>query len=118
MEIFTLAGQVIIGVVYILGAVSDLIDREALHTLMERKRIPYINYLLPGAIGLKVVCSLLLIFNILPAVGAFFLAGFTLIANVIFHPFWFAAPNDRKREYFAFMVNMAVVGGLLVIVGK
>jgi putative oxidoreductase len=118
MEMFVLAGQAIIGIVYILGAVSDIIDREVLLQMLQRKRIPYENYLLPGAIGLKIVCGLALIFNILTPVAAFFLAGFTLIANVIFHPFWISPANERKKEYFAFVFNMAIIGGLMVIVGR
>lgn len=118
MEFFTSAGQAIIGIVFILGAVSDILERSALQQLLQRKNIPYENYLLPGAIGLKIVCGLALVFNILAPIAAFFLAGFTLIANIIFHPFWMVPANDRKKEYFAFVVHMAVVGGLMVIVGK
>jgi putative oxidoreductase len=118
MELFALIGQAIIGIVFILGAVTDIMDRNMLLVMLQRKNIPQEKYLLSGAIGLKIVCGLGLIFNIFAPAAAFFLAGFTLIANVIFHPFWSVAPSDRKREYFAFVVHMAVIGGLLVIVGR
>lgn len=118
MEKFAIIGQAIIGIFFILGAIPDILERDALQQLLQRKRIPYDQYLLPGAIGLKIVCGLMLVFNFWPAVAAFFLAGFTLIANVIFHPFWIVPAPDRKKEYYAFMVYMAVIGGLMVIVGK
>ncbi len=112
MEFFTLAGQAIIGIVYIVGTVNDIMERATLQQMLQRKGVPYDQYLLPGAIGLKIICGLGLIFNTLPALSAFFLAGFTLIANIIFHPFWSAPASDRKREYFAFAGHMVAVGGL------
>jgi putative oxidoreductase len=118
MEMFALVGQAIIGIVFILGAVTDIMERKALLQLLQRKNLRYEEYLLPGAIGLKIVCGLGLIVNVWPHASAFFLAGFTLIANIIFHPFWSCPPNDRKKEYFAFVVHMAVIGGLMVIVGR
>lgn len=118
MEKIAIIGQAIIGIVFILGAVTDIMERNALLGLLQRKNLRYENYLLYGAIALKIICGLGLIFNFAAPVAAFFLAGFTLIANVIFHPFWACAPADRKKEYFAFVVHMAVIGGLMVIVGS
>ena len=118
MVMFALIGQAIIGIVYLLGSVTDIMGREALMQALHRKGLPYEQYLVYGAIGLKIVCGLALIFNIFAPAAAFFLAGFTLIANVIFHPFWMCPPGERKREYFAFVVHLAVIGGLLVIVGR
>lgn len=118
MEFFMLAGQAIIGLVFLLGAVTDIMDRKALQQLLIRKNIPYDHYLLPGAIGLKITCGMALVFNILAPAAAFFLAGFTLIANIIFHPFWMVPASDRKKEYFAFVIHLAVIGGLMVVVGR
>jgi uncharacterized membrane protein YphA (DoxX/SURF4 family) len=88
MEYFTLLGQALIGIVFVAGAVTDILDRKILLQMLQRKNVRYEEFLLPGAIALKIICGLALVFNMLPAVAAFFLAGFTLIANVIFHPFW------------------------------
>lgn len=118
MEYFALLGQAIIGIVFILGAVTDTLDRNALLLMLQRKNLRYEQYLLYGAIALKILCGLALMTNIAVHLAAFLLAGFTLIANVIFHPFWSCPQGDRKREYFAFVVHMAVIGGLLVIVGR
>ena len=118
MQLFLLAGQAIIGLVFVLGAVSDILGYSKLLQLLQRKRIPYDQYLLPGAIGLKIVCGLGLMFNVWAPLSAFLLAGFTLIANIIFHPFWMVVPTERQKEYFAFVIHLAVIGGLLVIVGR
>tara|TARA_R110000868_G_scaffold337591_1_gene598476 strand:- start:395 stop:751 length:357 start_codon:yes stop_codon:yes gene_type:complete len=118
MGMLVVAGQATVGIVYILGAITDTVDRSTLSKMLQDKRIPYTQYLLPGAISLKFLGGLALVFSMFVPLAAFLLAGFTLIANVIFHPFWSAAPADRKKEYFAFMVHMAVIGGLCVIAGR
>lgn len=87
MELFALVGQATIGIVFMLGAVTDILERKALLQMLLRKNLRYEDYLLYGAITLKIVCGLALIFNVAAHIAAFFLAGFTLIANVIFHPF-------------------------------
>lgn len=118
METIALIGQALIGIVFVLASVTDIMDRKALLQLMRTKNLRYEEYLMYGAIALKCICGLALIFNVAAHVAAFFLAGFTLIANIIFHPFWSCAPSDRKREYFAFMVHIAVIGGLMIAVGR
>ena len=46
----------------------------------------------------------------------FVLAGFTLAASVLFHNFWaFPADQFRTQQLF-FLKNMAITGGLLMIV--
>lgn len=118
MELMVLVGQATVGIVFVLASVTDLLDRNALLQLMRAKKLPYEQYLMYGAIALKFICGLALTFNVAAHAAAFLLAGFTLIANIIFHPFWWCAAADRKREYFAFMVHMGLIGGLLVIAGR
>ena len=118
MEKIALIGQALIGIVFLLGAITDVIEYKGLLQLLQRKNLPYENYLLPGAIALKTICGLGLLFNIYPGLSAFFLAAFIIIANIIFHPFWACQPGERKKEYYAFVLYLAVVGGLLVTVGR
>ena len=118
MEKVALFGQALIGIVFLLSAITDIIEYKGLLQLLQRKNLPYEQYLLPGAIALKIICSLGLIFNSHAGLAAFFLAAFIVIANVIFHPFWSCQPGERKKEYYAFVLYLAVVGGLLVAVGR
>ncbi|HTM64601.1 MAG TPA: DoxX family protein [Gammaproteobacteria bacterium] len=117
MGILALTGQVIVGVIFAHGAVVDILERKTLLSMLKQKKLRYEEILLYGAIVLKIVCGLGLIFDVAPHVSAFILAGFTLIANIIFHPFWSFGPGERKREYFIFITHLAIVGGLLAIAG-
>jgi uncharacterized membrane protein YphA (DoxX/SURF4 family) len=111
-------GQLLIGLVFVIAAVFDYKGRNELLGLMTSKNIPYREYLLPGAIGLKLVCGLALILNILAPLAAFFLAGFTIIANYLFNNFWQCEGKAREAAFFKFLTHSAIIGGLLVILGQ
>jgi uncharacterized membrane protein YphA (DoxX/SURF4 family) len=67
--------------------------------------------------GLKVFCGLLLMFNILHSLAALLLAGFTIIANVVFNNFWAQQGEDRKHAYCQFLIHWAIIGGLIALIG-
>ena|SRR3990167_3261590 len=117
MNTIVLIGQGLIGLVYVIAVVGDLYDREYLLTQLANKKLPYHQYLFVGAVALKTVCGLALLFNFMVSVAAFFLAGFTLIANIIFNNFWAQSGQDRKNAWIQFLIHMAIVGGLIVLVG-
>ena len=118
METLALLAQAIVGIVFVIAAIFDIMDRQALHDLMTRKNVPYTEYLLAGAIGLKIICGLALIFDVFAPLAAFLLAAFTLIANIIFHSFWKLRGADFKREFLQFMTYMAIIGGLIAMVAR
>ncbi|TDR85236.1 DoxX family protein [Enterovirga rhinocerotis] len=45
--------------------------------------------------------------------GAGLLAGFTIVATLIAHPFWQFAGLDRVRQTATFLEHMAIVGGFV-----
>ena len=110
-------GQMLIGAVYLIAVINDLYDREFLLSHLASRNDTYHQYLFIGGIGLKIVCGLALLFNVLVPAAAFILAGFTLIANVIFNDFWRVTPVERKSTFLHFLINMAVIGGLLILAG-
>jgi uncharacterized membrane protein YphA (DoxX/SURF4 family) len=110
-------GQLLIGLVFVIASIIDFRGRQQLLGLLASKNIQYREFLLPGAIGLKFICGLGLILNIAAPVAAFFLAGFTLIANVLLNDFWKVPAQARDAVLFKFLIYMGLMGGLLVIMG-
>jgi putative oxidoreductase len=43
------------------------------------------------------------------------LAAFTVLASVLFHPFWSVPADQQMITQLLFMKNMAVTGGLLIL---
>ncbi len=70
------------------------------------------------AIVVEIVGSLLLIVGFQARIAAAVLAVFTLVATVIFHAFWGAAPEQAYVQQLMFFKNIAVVGGLLLLVSS
>jgi putative oxidoreductase len=70
------------------------------------------------AIVVEIAGSLLLIVGFQARIAAAVLAVFTLLATVIFHAFWGAAPEQAYVQQLMFFKNIAVVGGLLLLVSS
>lgn len=124
MNIFILTGQVIIGLVFVIAVVNDILDRNLLMSTLDiklqsllKRKISHTHFLFYGAIGLKTVCGLAFIFNTFVPMAAFFLAGFTIIANVVFNNFWAVPSDERKPTFLKFLIHWAIIGGLIVLIG-
>ena len=118
MKLLILLGQAIIGLVFIISVINDYIGRNEFTLRLSAKNIPYLQYVIPGSMGVKVICGLALIFNILAPIGAFLLAVLTLAMTVLLHNFWAFQDEERKVQYAQFLTQIAVVGGLIVVMGS
>lgn len=47
--------------------------------------------------------------------AALALGVFTLLASLLFHKFWAAAPDQQMVQQLLFMKNMAVAGGMFIV---
>lgn len=47
--------------------------------------------------------------------GRLVLAGFTLVASVLFHAYWAAPADQAFMQQLMFFKNLGVIGGLLVL---
>jgi len=111
------SGRTLIGAVFMMATLGDIRDYKMLLSLLDIKKVRYKTLLLPGAIALKFICGTALVLHVFSPLAAFLLAGFTLIANIIFHHFWTLTGVERKKSFTQFLSNLAIVGGLLVLSG-
>ncbi len=59
--------------------------------------------------------GLLVFFGVKPRFGAFLLILFVLAQTLVYHSFWMAAPEDKSMQMALFMKNLAILGGLLIL---
>lgn len=86
--------------------------------LMTLKSIPAAPLLLAAALIVMILGGLSLIFGFQTRHGAVLLFGFTIIVSVAMHDFWLIKePIARADDYQIFIANMAIAGGLLLLVG-
>ncbi len=85
---------------------------------MALKNIPLQPLLLALALIVMFLGGLSLIFGFQTRYGAVMLFGYTIIVSVAMHDFWLIGNAiDRAADYEIFARNMAIAGGLLLLVG-
>jgi len=104
-----LAGRVLIALMYVGAGLNFIGDYSNTAAFMESKGVP--GYLLVPTIILVVGGGVSIIVGWQTRLFAFLLAGFTLIAGIIFHN-QFSDPNEFNH----FMKNLSIVGGFLYLV--
>ena len=104
---------------FFLGEVRWRIDNwEGTVGLMHMRHIPSADLLLVIAIMVMVLGGLALILGYHTRQGALLLFGFTVLATVLIHDYWrIGNVMERDADYALFIRNLAVAGGLLLLVG-
>lgn len=62
-----------------------------------------------------VLAGLSIVAGVFPVVSAVVVAGFLVVAGVIFHDFWAVPEDQQQTEMTQFLKNVALAGGALVI---
>ncbi len=104
-----LAGRILIALMYVGAGLNFVGDYSNTAAFMESKGVP--GVLLVPTIFLVLVGGVSIIVGWKTRFFAFLLAGFTLIAGIIFHN-QFSDPNEFNH----FMKNLSIVGGFLYLV--
>lgn len=104
---------------FFLGEVRWRIDTwEGTVDLMHLRHIPNANLLLALALTVMILGGLALVLGYHTRQGALLLFGFTVVVTAFLHDYWrIGNPVDRGADYELFIRNMAVAGGLLLLVG-
>ncbi len=82
----------------------------------KRDKIPAIWLTLPGTIGLHLVASMCLILGYQTREAALALAIFTVASTLKVHAYWRLPANEKLGRSRIFTANLAIVGGLLLLV--
>jgi putative oxidoreductase len=87
-------------------------------TQMAMLNLPVPPLLLAVAIVVMTLGGLSLVLGFHARHGAMLLFGFTVVVTVLMHDYWdHANPADRAADYELFARNVAIAGGLLMVIG-
>ena len=112
-------GYVLVGSVFISQALGTLPRaRFGNHAKkLREKGFPLPNLVLACALAMMLSGGAMVIADIYPRVGAGMLIVFTVIATLLYQNFWSIEDSVRRREKRGtFFNNLAILGGLLIIV--
>ena len=106
-----LVGRILIAAIFLLEAIEKIRGFEGYVIEMSDKGIPIATIFLLGAITFLLLGSIAIILGIKARWGAVLLILFLIPTTVIFHP-----PNGNEVDFMQFMKNLALIGGLCMVV--
>jgi putative oxidoreductase len=102
-------GRILLALMFLLAGLNKISGYAGMQGYMESMGVP--GALLPLVIALEVLGGIMLMLGWHTRLTAFLLAGFTLLATLIFH----SNLGDQTQMLF-FMKNLSIAGGLLLVV--
>ena len=107
-KVIELAGRLLLGHIFLLAGINKISAYQGTSGYMEAMGVP--GMLLPLVIILETGGGLALIIGLWTRWAALALAGFTVIAAILFH-----ADFTDQTQMILFMKNWAITGGLLLV---
>ncbi len=107
-KVIELAGRILLGHIFLLAGMNKISAYDGTAGYMEAMGVP--GMLLPLVILLEIVGGLALIIGFKTRWAAIALAGFTVLAAILFH-----ADFSDQIQMILFMKNWAITGGLLLV---
>ncbi len=111
----TLVGRLLLAFLFLPAGIAKIGGFAGTVGYIASKGLPLPSVGAAIAIFVEVVGGAALIAGFGTRWAALVLAGFTLVATVIFHNFWGMPPEQVMVQQLMFFKNIAVVGGLLVL---
>jgi putative oxidoreductase len=114
-QVIVLIGRILLGLIFLKSGLSKIGDWEGTVGHMVGKGMPLASFFLLGAIILEIGGSLSMMFGFNARFGAVALLAFLIPATLIFHNFWALEGMEAKKQLSAFMKNLSIMGGLLIV---
>ena len=114
-DALSLIGRVLLTVVFLVSGFGKIGGFEGLVGAIASKGLPMPQVFAAATIVIEIGASLMLVFGWKARWAAFLLAAFTAIVSFFFHNFWAVPPAQKMMEQIQFMKNLAIVGGLLLV---
>jgi len=109
------AGRVLVGVLFLWAGIDKVLGWQGALQEVAAGGLPAPTMMLALTVLLQVAGGAAIVTGRLLRPSCWALAGFTLLATVLYHGFWHAAGAARHAELIPFMEHVCIVGGLLVV---
>lgn len=109
-------GRSILGIFFLMAGVNKIGGFDGTAGYIASQGLPMAEVLAAATIVLEIGAGLALILGFKTRIAAFLLAGFTVLASVLFHAYWAMPAEQAYVQQLMFMKNIAIAGGLIFIV--
>src|SRR5476651_1848434 len=110
-----LFGRIFLAVIFILSGFGKITGYDGTAAYMASKGLPMISVLLPLTILTELGGGIALAAGFKARWVALLLAGFTILAALIFHDFWAADAAHKMDQQINFLKNISIAGGMLMV---
>lgn len=119
-DITDLIGRIFLSAIFIFEAIDSALFFDTTRATMEEHGMGGAqDFILYGAIFCLAVGGIMVLLGYRATLGALMLLMYWVPVTFIVHDFWNCTKNDELREQsILFMKNIAIIGGLLMLVGK
>lgn len=117
LERFAVLGRLLIAQIFLMAGTFKFLSWSDTAATMEQHGIPLIPLALPAAALTEIIGGLMILIGFKARLGALFLFLFLIPTTLLFHNFWaFDDAQERQMQMINFMKNLAIMGGLWMIV--
>lgn len=110
-----LVGRILLALMFVLAGYSKITGFDGTVGYIASKGLPAPSLLAVLTLIVEISAGLAIVVGFGTRWAALILAGFTLLASLIFHNFWAVPAAQQMVQQLLFMKNMSVIGGLLVL---
>lgn len=114
-------GRGLLALIFLLAAYGKIVTWGATAQMLTAKQLPFPEFLLAAALLTELLCGAAVFVGFRTKLAALILFLYTLTVNYVLHDFWsYTDPGQLQRygqELQLFVKNMAIAGGLLLLVG-
>ena len=115
----TLAGRIFLALIFLGAAFNKITSfagaRGYMQSAMGSLPEGVLSFLLVGAIAFLVIGGISLLIGCQVRTGALLLLAFLVIVTPIFHAFWAVPAEQFQMQLISFQKNLAIMGGLLMV---
>jgi len=112
-----LAGRILLSAIFIIAGISKFADWQGTAQYMGAHHVPLVPLALPIAALIELCCGLSLLLGLGSRWMALALFLFLTPVTLMFHNFWAYAGIEQQHQLQNFFKNLAIMGGLALIVG-
>jgi putative oxidoreductase len=114
-------GRGLLALIFLLAGYLKIVGWDSTVAMLAAHKLPAPAFLLAAALITELLCGAAVFFGFRTRLAALLLFLYTLAVNYVLHDFWsYSDPSQIQRyalELQLFVKNMAIAGGLLLLVG-
>ncbi len=115
-DLTALVGRVLLAFMFVYAGFGKIGGFEHTAAAIAGKNLPLPPVATAIAIAVELIGGLMLVVGWKARWAALAIAIFTFFASIFFHNFWTMAEQAARVNQLMFLKNMAVIGGLLIVV--